>query len=299
MLKSSLTASTEAHREATMAMQGEQTGPRFAREIAVEMIVPSRYQPRILFDEGKLESLAASIDEVGLRNPIEVRPIEGGLYELIQGERRWRSHKLLGKRFIQAFVEQPTEEEAAQIAFMENYHREGLTDMEKFLCLESFEKAFPHWRDLAEKLNVSKTAFYRIRSYSKLPQTVIELLKRKPEAISSRASERLVKTMEDLAANGIETETINKTLLSGVRQHVDGVAVIKDFSVYLQSKFKQQSQAKDQAEKVTIQRGEKTFASIQRSKSSVTVKIDAKALNEKQIERLETFLATLAGEQTA
>ena len=78
-----------------------ETGPKpiagaYFREIALAAIVPNPRQPREIFDGERLDELAASIREVGLLQPIVVRSVGGGRYELIMGERRWRACKLAG-----------------------------------------------------------------------------------------------------------------------------------------------------------------------------------------------------------
>src|SRR4051812_23744478 len=66
------------------------------RELAVELIAPNPNQPRKAFDEAALQSLADSISEKGLLQPVLVRPVAGGTYELVAGERRWRAARLAG-----------------------------------------------------------------------------------------------------------------------------------------------------------------------------------------------------------
>ena len=79
------------------------TESKVAKSIPVDLIDPSPWQPRKVFNPKKLEELAELIDAQGLLQPIEVRAINNR-YQLVSGERRLRAHKLLQKRFIQAFV---------------------------------------------------------------------------------------------------------------------------------------------------------------------------------------------------
>src|SRR3954464_13496162 len=74
------------------------------RQVPVELVVPNPSQPRQRFDEGALEALAGSLAERGVLQPILVRPVPGGTYELIAGERRWRAAQLAGFETVPAVV---------------------------------------------------------------------------------------------------------------------------------------------------------------------------------------------------
>lgn len=99
-------------------------------EIRVEEIVPSRYQPRIIFDEEGIKELAQSIQENGLIQPVSVRKTDEG-YEIIAGERRFRACQLLNMEKIPCYVLSPSEDQAAQMALVENVQRRDLTAIEE------------------------------------------------------------------------------------------------------------------------------------------------------------------------
>ncbi len=98
--------------------------------IASAKIKPSRYQPRIRFDEEALEELAESIRENGLIQPITVRKMDDQ-YEIIAGERRYRACQMAGYTEIPCYIMSPTEEQAAQMALVENVQRENLSAIEE------------------------------------------------------------------------------------------------------------------------------------------------------------------------
>jgi ParB family chromosome partitioning protein len=100
-------------------------------EVPVEAVQPNRYQPRATFDEQALESLTASIGELGVLQPILVRPSEGGGYELIAGERRWRAAQRAGLATIPALVRTIEDTVSLEQALVENLHREDLNPMEE------------------------------------------------------------------------------------------------------------------------------------------------------------------------
>lgn len=96
-------------------------------ELDLGEIIPNPNNPRSDFDEEKLQTLADSIDAVGLLSPITVQPTDNGKYQLVAGERRYRAHKVLGKNTIFAIA---TEGQPDEIALIENVQREDLNPFE-------------------------------------------------------------------------------------------------------------------------------------------------------------------------
>ncbi len=103
----------------------------YLEELPVEMIVPNPRQPRQVFDDDSLSELAASIEAVGLLQPVVVRPAARGQYELIMGERRWRACQVAGIDVIPAIVRQTSDDDLLRDALMENLHREQLNPLEE------------------------------------------------------------------------------------------------------------------------------------------------------------------------
>lgn len=101
--------------------------------ISVKDISPSPYQPRVTFNEVKLQELADSIKEKGVLQPITLRPVEGKAtpYELVMGERRWRASQKAGRDTIRSIVKVLTDEEARDITLVENLQRDDLTPIEE------------------------------------------------------------------------------------------------------------------------------------------------------------------------
>ena len=100
------------------------------QELAVEAIAPNPYQPRRYFDPRKMDQLAASVRSKGIREPLLVRPVEGG-YQLVAGERRLRAAKLVGLATVPVRLQEISDEEAMQIALIENLQREDLNAWEE------------------------------------------------------------------------------------------------------------------------------------------------------------------------
>src|ERR1700719_3084776 len=94
--------------------------PEELRPLPTELIAPNPPQPRSTFDEAGLVALAESIRVRGVLQPVLVRPVPGGTYELIAGERRWRAAKLAGFERIPALVRMHDDAEAIELALIEN-----------------------------------------------------------------------------------------------------------------------------------------------------------------------------------
>jgi len=114
--------------DATSVAIGDQ--PRL-EDLPVGSIVPNPHQPRVYFDEASLAELAASVREIGVLQPVLVRPANAeGTYELIAGERRWRAARRAGLAVIPAVVRETDDLGSVERALVENLHRQDLTALE-------------------------------------------------------------------------------------------------------------------------------------------------------------------------
>ncbi|TEB04148.1 putative chromosome-partitioning protein ParB [Pelotomaculum schinkii] len=112
------------------------------KEIDIDKIRTASRQPRQLFDPEKLAELAESIRELGVIQPVVVRPEAGGGYELIAGERRWRACKSLGYKTIPAVVKDYRDLEATAVSLIENIQREDLNPLEEALAYHQLMEDF-------------------------------------------------------------------------------------------------------------------------------------------------------------
>jgi ParB family chromosome partitioning protein len=112
------------------------------REIALEQIERNPFQTRSAIKEEQLAELAASIAANGVVQPILVRPLDGGRFQLIAGERRWRASKLAGKTTIPAILRQVSDEQAMEITIVENLQRADLNAMEQARAFERLSREF-------------------------------------------------------------------------------------------------------------------------------------------------------------
>ena len=142
-------------------------------EIPVDQIVPNAYQPRSQFDEENLSSLTASIRELGVLQPILVRPNENGSYELIAGERRWRASKRAGLRSIPALVRSVTDVSSLEQALVENLHRQDLNALEEAAAYQQLIEDFHLTHDeVATRVGKSRSAVSNALRLFQLPPTI-------------------------------------------------------------------------------------------------------------------------------
>jgi len=99
--------------------------------LPVTALQPGKYQPRTRMDPGSLEELAASIKAQGLIQPISVRPVSGGRYEIIAGERRWRASQIAGMSEVPVLIREIPDDAALAMSLIENIQRENLNPLEE------------------------------------------------------------------------------------------------------------------------------------------------------------------------
>lgn len=125
----------------------------------LDMIQPGKYQPRVDMSQESLDELADSIKAQGLVQPIVVRPINGGRYEIIAGERRWRASKLAGLDTVPAMVRDVSDRRAIAMALIENIQRENLNPMEEANALHRLREEFSMThQEAAEAVGRSRAA---------------------------------------------------------------------------------------------------------------------------------------------
>ena len=129
----------------------------YFEEIPVGAVTPNPRQPRQVFDEEALEELAASIQVVGLLQPVVVRKVMPGHYELIMGERRWRACELAGLEQIPAIVRETSDDDLLRDALIENLHREQLNPLEEAAAYQQLLDDFSATHEeLARKVGRSR-----------------------------------------------------------------------------------------------------------------------------------------------
>jgi ParB family transcriptional regulator, chromosome partitioning protein len=147
------------------------------RELPIDALLPGKYQPRTRMDEAALAELAESIREQGILQPILVRPVGEGRYEIIAGERRWRASRLAGLAQVPVLIRTIPDESALAMALIENIQREDLNALEEAHGIQRLIDEFGMTHELAAKaLGRSRTAVSNLLRLRALSAPVQELL---------------------------------------------------------------------------------------------------------------------------
>ena len=124
------------------ALLGEEPAAAPAQTLPISRVEPRSGQPRSHFDEQALQELADSIAEHGLLQPITVRALEGGYYQIIAGERRWRAARLAGLTAVPVHIIEADDRKAQELALVENLQREDLNPMEEARGYQALTEQF-------------------------------------------------------------------------------------------------------------------------------------------------------------
>ncbi|MEK6603693.1 MAG: ParB/RepB/Spo0J family partition protein, partial [Nitrospirota bacterium] len=126
----------------TLIPVGNAAGRDEIEDVPLSLVSPNPFQPRRVFDEAELEELANSVKTKGVLQPILVRKLGDGGFELIAGERRWRAAKIAGLKKIPAIIRPATDAEAMEMALIENLQRKDLNPMEAARAYQRLMKEF-------------------------------------------------------------------------------------------------------------------------------------------------------------
>lgn len=142
-------------------------------ECPLEDIIPNINQPRKLFHKESLDELAASIEEQGIIQPLLVRPLGGGKYELIAGERRFRAAKQAGLSKVPVVVKEADESTVLELAIIENIQRQNLNPIEEALAFKELLSKYQYTQDeLAKKLGKDRSSIANSLRLLKLPDRI-------------------------------------------------------------------------------------------------------------------------------
>jgi ParB family chromosome partitioning protein len=151
----------------------QQVDGAYLEEVAIDAIVPNPKQPRRTFDDEALEELSASITEVGLLQPVVVRRLGDGKYELVMGERRWRASTMAGLETIPAIVRETPDTDMLRDALLENLHRQELDPLEEAAAYQQLLDDFGATHEqLAQKVGRSRPHITNTLRLLTLPPSV-------------------------------------------------------------------------------------------------------------------------------
>lgn len=183
-------------------LQGSQT-------VRLSEIEPNKNQPRQNFDEASIASLAESIREHGLIQPILVRPIETGGYQIVAGERRWRACRMLGMAEVPVIIKELSDFETAQIALIENVQRENLNPIEEATAYKTLMENFHMTQEtLSKAVGKSRSVIANAVRLLNLPEVVQDMLKSgdisvgQAKALASIVDEKLLVELAEKASKG-------------------------------------------------------------------------------------------------
>ena len=198
-------------------------------QLYLEDILPNRYQPRVVFDEKALKELAITIKEHGVLEPIIVRPVKNGKYEIIAGERRCKASALAGKTKIPAIIRDLDDKESSKVALIENLQRKNLNPIEeartyqKILEIDQMTQ-----EELAKTMGKSQSAVANKIRLLTLPEEIQDALLK--EKISERHARSLltvpnIQEQKDLLKKVIDNKMSVKSLEEEIKNKYPKVEV--------------------------------------------------------------------------
>ena len=162
---------------ATLEEEAVKVDSRELQHLPLDLIQRGKYQPRRDMDPSALEELANSIKVQGVMQPIVVRPIGGGRFEIIAGERRWRASQQAGLDKIPAVVREVPDEAAIAMALIENIQREDLNPIEEAVALQRLQQEFElTQQQVADAVGKSRVTITNLLRLIALPEEIKTLL---------------------------------------------------------------------------------------------------------------------------
>jgi ParB family chromosome partitioning protein len=165
---------------ATPPMDGKNPmpGAPAVRSMPIEQLVPNPRQPRTHFDDDAIQALASSIRATGILQPLIVRPLPSGSFELVAGERRWRAAKLAGLSVVPALVHDVDEARSLELALIENLQREDLGPLERAAAYQQYIDTFRATPEhLAAQLGESRANVVNYLRILRLPDEIQEMIR--------------------------------------------------------------------------------------------------------------------------
>jgi ParB family chromosome partitioning protein len=196
------------------------------REVSISSIRPNPLQPRTRFDEEAMTSLASSIREVGVLQPVLVREAAPDDYELIAGERRWRAARRAGLQTMPVLVQTVSDVHSLEQALVENLHREDLNALEEAAAFQQLVDEFDYTHEqVASRVGKSRTTVTNTLRLLQLPAGVQRALA--DGTISAGHARALLGTpdrtfQEELAKRAVAEGLTVRAVEESVRRHVQG-----------------------------------------------------------------------------
>ncbi|NME06104.1 MULTISPECIES: nucleoid occlusion protein [unclassified Psychrobacillus] len=188
-------------------VEATQTNNEEVVQVAIEKIVPNRYQPRTVFDDAKIEELARTIHTHGVIQPIVIRKMDDDKYEIIAGERRFRAMTKLKWKEVPAIVRNLSDKETASIALIENLQREELTAIEEAVAYQKLLKLHELTQEaLAQRLGKGQSTVANKLRLLKLPEEIQQAI------MDKRLSERHARSLMQIKDEDIQIKLMVESI---------------------------------------------------------------------------------------
>jgi ParB family transcriptional regulator, chromosome partitioning protein len=199
------------------------------REIPLDQIDQNPHQTRSKINEAQLAELAASIAANGVVQPVLVRPLAGGRFQLIAGERRWRASQIAGKTTVPAILRQVSDEQAMEITIVENLQRADLNPMEQARAFERLSREFRMTQEqMAHRTGKDRATVANFLRLLKLPSSVQSRVEsgeltfgHARALLALPGAEEMEKAAQRIADNSLsvrQTETLVQELIDPARK---------------------------------------------------------------------------------
>lgn len=194
-------------------------------EANIDDVVPNQNQPRKLFDKTTIDELAASIEEKGILQPLIVREMGGGKYELVAGERRYRAAKLLHLKTVPVIVKDIDPQEILELALIENIQRQDLNPVEEALAYKELLNRYQYTQDeLAKRLGKDRSSIANTLRLLKLPEVI------RSHIISGQLSMGHARTILGIDNKELQEKLADEIIKNGmsVREVEEWIRKLKD-----------------------------------------------------------------------
>lgn len=233
--------------------------------VRVNDIEPNKSQPRTDFDDESIAALADSIREHGLLQPLLVRPLDNGGYQIVAGERRWRACRMLGMSEVPVLIRELSDQETAQIALIENLQRENLNPIEEALGYHDLMESYDMTQEAVSKtVGKSRSTVANSLRLLNLPNKIKEMLRKgnittgHAKALAAIDDEELMLSIAEKASNGQITV-----------RGIEKIAAKKDYAEEKQEIEKKDSYFKEMELGLKNELGRKVKVNFSKNKGSL------------------------------
>lgn len=253
-------------------------------QILLDKIDPNPFQPRRKFREDEISSLAESIQENGLIQPISLRQV-GPRYQIVYGERRWRAHKQLGMASIEAMLVEMTDEQMAIVGLIENIQREDLSDYEIGMSLIQMQQFFKTRTEMAKVTGINREDMYRYLAFGDLPAWLRAQLDKNPR-LFSRVSATQIKAAINEYGN---IDRFGSVLESAIAMIEAGKLLQTQVGAYLSSRLSEKPKTTPRP-LVSLMKNGKRVGSFERTPKGWSIKLKPESMTAAQETALENLL---------